>query len=46
VSGQPAVSLPAGKTRDGLPIGIQLVGRRSGDRALFGIAHALEAALR
>jgi amidase len=44
VSGQPAVSIPGGRTRDGLPIGIQLVGRRHGDRALLGLAAALEAA--
>jgi amidase len=46
VSGQPAISLPAGKTRAGLPIGIQLVGRRGADRALLAAATALEAALR
>jgi amidase len=44
-SGQPAVSVPAGTTRDGLPIGVQLVAPRGGDRLLIGVAAALEAAL-
>jgi amidase len=46
VSGQPGVSLPAGRTQAGVPIGVQLVGRRGGDRALLGLAAQLETALR
>ncbi len=46
VSGQPAVSLPAGKSRSGLPIGVQLVCKRGDDRRLFGLAAALEPLLR
>jgi amidase len=46
VSGQPAVSLPAGRTRDGLPIGVQLVGRRGADRTVLAAATVLEAELR
>jgi amidase len=46
VSGQPAVTLPAGRTRDGLPIGVQLVGRRGADRTVLGAAMLLEAELR
>ena len=45
-SGQPAVSVPCGTTRAGLPIGVQLVGRRGADRELIGVAAALEEALR
>ncbi len=44
-SGQPAVSLPAGRSASGLPIGAQLVGRRGTDRQLIGLAADLEEAL-
>jgi aspartyl-tRNA(Asn)/glutamyl-tRNA(Gln) amidotransferase subunit A len=44
VSGHPAVSVPCGFTQDGLPIGMQLVGRGGGDYALLEIAHAYEQA--
>jgi amidase len=42
-SGHPAAVLPYGLDRDGLPIGIQLVGRRWDDPRLLGIAKALTA---
>lgn len=42
---QPAVSLNCGFTRAGLPVGIQLVGRRHDDAGVLRLAHALEAAL-
>jgi amidase len=42
VSGQPAISVPFGKTRDGLPIGVQLVGRMNADRLLLTLASQLE----
>jgi amidase len=44
VTGLPAISVPAGFTPDGLPVGLQLVGRRRADWALLGVAHAFEAA--
>ena len=44
VSGHPAVVLPAGFV-DGLPAGIQLVGRRGADRDLLSVAGQLEAEL-
>jgi amidase len=44
VTGLPAVSVPAGFTPDGLPVGLQLVGRRRADWELLGVAHAFEAA--
>ena len=44
VLGAPAISIPAGLTRDGLPVGLQLVGRRCEDKLLLRLARALEAA--
>jgi amidase len=43
VTGCPALSLPAGLTPDGLPVGLQLVGRPGGEAALLSHAAALEA---
>jgi amidase len=42
LTGQPAVSLPFGQTPTGLPIGVQLVGRRFEDDRLMGLAAQLE----
>lgn len=44
-AGLPALSLPAGWTTDGLPVGVQLVGRAGADRALLRLGVRLEAAL-
>lgn len=44
VTGLPAISLPAGFTNDGLPVGLQIVGRPRGELALLQIAQAYEAA--
>src|SRR5262245_44036886 len=41
----PAISLPCGLTQDGLPVGLQLVGRPHGDAELLGTALLLEQAL-
>ncbi len=40
----PAISVPAGFTRDGLPVGIQIVGPWREDLAVLQLAHAFEAA--
>jgi aspartyl-tRNA(Asn)/glutamyl-tRNA(Gln) amidotransferase subunit A len=40
----PAISIPAGMS-DGLPLGVQLVGRPGGDAALLALAHGLEQVL-
>ena len=42
VTGHPAVTIPCGSTPEGLPIGAQLVGRRSGTSELLNLAGALE----
>ena len=41
----PALSMPCGFTRSGLPVGLQLIGRPRGEAALLGAAALLEAAL-
>jgi len=38
----PAISVPAGFTADGLPVGIQIVGRRGDDLGVLQLAHAFE----
>jgi aspartyl-tRNA(Asn)/glutamyl-tRNA(Gln) amidotransferase subunit A len=45
LTGQPAVSLPCGFTADGLPVGLQIVGRRNNDLAVLRAAAAFEEAL-
>lgn len=40
---QPAISVPAGLSQGGLPIGIQLVGRHFEDELVLGAARAFEA---
>ena len=44
VTGLPAISLPAGFTPSGLPVGVQIVGKPRGDLALLQLAHAFERA--
>jgi len=43
VTGHPAISLPCGVTSQGLPCGLQLVGRRGETDALLQLARACEA---
>ncbi|HXD74559.1 MAG TPA: amidase family protein [Vicinamibacterales bacterium] len=38
----PAVSVPVGKTSDGLPVGIQIVGRHGNDRGVLELAYGVE----
>jgi amidase len=44
VLGLPAISIPCGFTRDGLPVGLQIVGKRRGESAVLRAAAAFEAA--
>lgn len=42
VVGHPAVSLPVGLDGNGMPFGLQIVGRRGGDAQVLAVAAALE----
>ena len=44
VTTHPAISVPGGFTPDGLPVGLQLVGRPHADRSVLELAHAWERA--
>ena len=43
LTGQPAASVPAGFTAAGLPVGLQIVGRRHADRTVLAASAAFEA---
>jgi len=43
-TGHPAISVPAGFTPEGLPIGLQIVGRYQDDWGVLQLAHAVEQA--
>lgn len=42
LAGLPAISVPAGKSESGLPIGVQLIGPRKSDATLLAIAKSME----
>ena len=42
LAGLPAISLPSGFSREGLPLGIQILGPRFGEESVFAAAGALE----
>jgi amidase len=44
LAGLPAISVPAGFGANGLPMGLQLIGKPQGDLALLQLAHAYEMA--
>jgi aspartyl-tRNA(Asn)/glutamyl-tRNA(Gln) amidotransferase subunit A len=44
LAGLPAISVPCGLTRAGLPVGLQLIGRAWDEATLLQVAHAYESA--
>ena len=44
ITGHPAISVPCGFTADGLPVGVQIVGRYRDDFGVLQLAHAFEQA--
>jgi len=44
MTGQPAASIPAGMTRDNLPVGLQIIGRHLADHTVLRAAAAFEQA--
>ena len=45
IAGLPAISLPAGWSDDGMPVGVQLIGPAGSEAALFAVARRLDAEL-
>jgi aspartyl-tRNA(Asn)/glutamyl-tRNA(Gln) amidotransferase subunit A len=45
MTGQPAASVPAGRTEDGLPVGLQIIGRHLADATLLRAAAAFQQAV-
>lgn len=44
LTGLPAISVPCAFTESGMPVGLQIVGRRSNDLGVLQLAHAFEKA--
>jgi amidase len=44
VTGLPAISVPCGFTEDGLPVGVQIVGRHQDDFGVLQLAYAFQEA--
>jgi aspartyl-tRNA(Asn)/glutamyl-tRNA(Gln) amidotransferase subunit A len=44
LAGLPGISIPCGKTRDGLPVGMQLIAKKFNEKSLLTGAHAYEGA--
>jgi amidase len=45
VTGLPAIAVPCGFTSEGLPVGVQIVGRHQDDFGVLQLAHAFEQAI-
>lgn len=46
LTGHPVIALPMGADENGMPFGVQIVGKRRGDLDLLKAAHALEAKIK
>lgn len=44
LAGLPAISIPCGFTKDGLPVGLQIIGRHFDEETVIRVAHAFERA--
>lgn len=42
IAGLPAISVPAGLSKDGLPMGVQLIGTRFAEAEIFKVSHVIE----
>lgn len=42
VAGLPAITIPLGHDQEGLPVGVQLIGKHGGEETLLGLAATLE----
>lgn len=42
MAGLPSISVPAGTSSDGLPVGVQLIGKQKNDATLIGLANQME----
>ena len=42
IAGLPSLSLPCGKDKDGMPIGMQLIGKPFGEATLYRAGYAFE----
>ncbi|MEL0149279.1 MAG: amidase family protein [Pontimonas sp.] len=45
MAGRPALALPVMMNAEGLPVGVQLIGRPGGDTTLLQLGHEAESAL-
>ena len=45
VTGNPAASIPVGRSKDGLPLAVQLIGPHNGETEILKLAAQLEARL-
>jgi Asp-tRNA(Asn)/Glu-tRNA(Gln) amidotransferase A subunit family amidase len=45
-AGLPCITVPAGRAKSGLPLGVQAIARRGQDEALLAAACGLESGLR
>ena len=43
-TGHPAISVPAGLTPEGLPVGLQIIGRKYADESVLALASRFEQA--